>query len=234
MDLLKWTFGDPKAQWPETYPAPGFDKPPQRVEGDALRVSYVGHASVLIQTHGVNMLIDPVWSERASPVRFAGPKRVNAPGIAFDDLPPHRRRAGVAQPLRPSRHGDARASGARAPAPRASTPLGNDVDHARRRSGDRARGATTGARASSSAAASLVHLEPSLSLVGARLERPPHGAVVRLRARDAGGQDLPHRRHRLRRRRHVPPGAREARRLPPRRSCRSAPTSRAGSCATST
>lgn len=88
MDLLKWTFGDPKAQWPETYPAPGFDKPPQRVDGDALRVSYVGHASVLIQTHGVNLLVDPVWSERASPFSFVGPKRVNAPGMSQADLPP--------------------------------------------------------------------------------------------------------------------------------------------------
>jgi L-ascorbate metabolism protein UlaG (beta-lactamase superfamily) len=52
-----------------------FDQP--RVDGGALRVSYVGHASVLIQTHGVNLLIDPVWAERASPVTFAGPKRVN-------------------------------------------------------------------------------------------------------------------------------------------------------------
>jgi L-ascorbate metabolism protein UlaG (beta-lactamase superfamily) len=48
----------------------------------------VGHASVLIQVAGQNILVDPVWSERASPVAFAGPKRVTAPGIAFDDLPP--------------------------------------------------------------------------------------------------------------------------------------------------
>jgi L-ascorbate metabolism protein UlaG (beta-lactamase superfamily) len=53
-----------------------------------LRISYVGHASVLIQTAGLNILLDPVWSKRASPFRFAGPKRVNDPGIAFADLPP--------------------------------------------------------------------------------------------------------------------------------------------------
>jgi L-ascorbate metabolism protein UlaG (beta-lactamase superfamily) len=41
-----------------------------------------------VQTGGLNILIDPVWSERASPFAFAGPKRVNAPGIAFADLPP--------------------------------------------------------------------------------------------------------------------------------------------------
>ena len=54
----------------------------------SLRVSYVGHASLLIQTAGLNILLDPVWSKRASPFRFVGPKRVNDPGIAFADLPP--------------------------------------------------------------------------------------------------------------------------------------------------
>ena len=87
-DLLKWRFGgEGRAQWPESFPSSARDVPPARVEGGSLRVSYVGHASFLIQTHGVNLLIDPVWSERASPVRFAGPKRVNAPGVDFADLP---------------------------------------------------------------------------------------------------------------------------------------------------
>jgi L-ascorbate metabolism protein UlaG (beta-lactamase superfamily) len=42
---------------------------------------------LLIQTAGLNILLDPVWSKRASPFRFVGPKRVNDPGIAFTDLP---------------------------------------------------------------------------------------------------------------------------------------------------
>jgi L-ascorbate metabolism protein UlaG (beta-lactamase superfamily) len=58
------------------------------VGGAGLRLSYVGHASFLVQTGGLNILIDPVWSERASPVSFAGPRRVNPPGISFDRLPP--------------------------------------------------------------------------------------------------------------------------------------------------
>jgi L-ascorbate metabolism protein UlaG (beta-lactamase superfamily) len=88
MDLLAWRFGGGRAEWPDAFPSPHRDAPPARVAGDGLRVSYVGHASVLIQTHGVNLLVDPVWSERASPVAFAGPKRVNEPGVAFEDLPP--------------------------------------------------------------------------------------------------------------------------------------------------
>jgi L-ascorbate metabolism protein UlaG (beta-lactamase superfamily) len=51
-------------------------------------LSFVGHVSWLIQTCGLNILIDPVWSERASPFGWAGPKRVNDPGIAFEALPP--------------------------------------------------------------------------------------------------------------------------------------------------
>ncbi|MBX9759806.1 MAG: MBL fold metallo-hydrolase [Beijerinckiaceae bacterium] len=88
LDLLRWQFAGGKAEWPQSVPSAHRDAPPARVEGAALRISYVGHASVLIQTHGVNLLIDPVWSERASPVAFAGPKRVNEPGVLMEDLPP--------------------------------------------------------------------------------------------------------------------------------------------------
>ena len=59
--------------------------PPPRA---AFRVTMVGHASVLVQLAGVNVLIDPVWSERVSPVAWAGPRRVSAPGVRFEDLPP--------------------------------------------------------------------------------------------------------------------------------------------------
>ena len=76
-----------KAKWPDWAPSPFADHPPARVEG-ACRVSYVGHASWLVQTAGLNILLDPIWSERASPFRNVGPKRVNDPGIAFAKLPP--------------------------------------------------------------------------------------------------------------------------------------------------
>jgi L-ascorbate metabolism protein UlaG (beta-lactamase superfamily) len=87
-DLLRWQLGESAAEWPDRFPSPYRDRPPHRVYGASLRVSYVGHASFLLQTAGLNILTDPVWSERASPVAFAGPRRVNDPGIAFDDLPP--------------------------------------------------------------------------------------------------------------------------------------------------
>lgn len=51
-------------------------------------ITWVGHATLLIQLDGVNLLTDPQWSERASPVSFAGPRRLIPPGLRFEDLPP--------------------------------------------------------------------------------------------------------------------------------------------------
>jgi glyoxylase-like metal-dependent hydrolase (beta-lactamase superfamily II) len=87
--MLRWQFGSDRQRqpWPEWAPSPYADTPPPRVTGDRVRLSFVGHASWLIQTSGLNILIDPVWSDRASPFTFAGPKRHNAPGVAFDALP---------------------------------------------------------------------------------------------------------------------------------------------------
>jgi L-ascorbate metabolism protein UlaG (beta-lactamase superfamily) len=85
--LLSWQFGkDPKAIWPTLAKSPFSDEPPERFSG--LRSTLIGHASFLVQINGLNILIDPLYSERASPVSFAGPKRVNPPGIDFDKLPP--------------------------------------------------------------------------------------------------------------------------------------------------
>ena len=86
-DLARWRrTGKPEA-WPASFPSPfPADKPPERAEG--FRVVLIGHASYLLQVAGRNILIDPVFARRASPFRFAGPKRVNPPGIAYADLPP--------------------------------------------------------------------------------------------------------------------------------------------------
>jgi L-ascorbate metabolism protein UlaG (beta-lactamase superfamily) len=86
LDLLKWSFGEKRATWPKQLDSPFGHKPPERVAG--LRSTLIGHASFLVQVASLNILIDPVFAERASPVSFAGPKRVNSPGIAFADLPP--------------------------------------------------------------------------------------------------------------------------------------------------
>jgi L-ascorbate metabolism protein UlaG (beta-lactamase superfamily) len=86
--LLQWQLGSNRTPWPEAAESPYHDTPPERVDRTALRVTLIGHASFLIQVAGLNILTDPVYSERASPVSFAGPRRVNKPGIDFDKLPP--------------------------------------------------------------------------------------------------------------------------------------------------
>lgn len=73
--------------WPDEIPVPPAHRPAAAVTGPKARIVHIGHASWLIQTGGLNILVDPHWSERASPVSFAGPKRATAPGIAFADLP---------------------------------------------------------------------------------------------------------------------------------------------------
>ena len=126
--VLRWQFSRSRqrAAWPDWVPSPFADTPPPRVEGSKVRFSFVGHASWLIQTAGLNILVDPVWSERASPFSFAGPKRHNDPGIAFDKLPDidivlvshgHYDHLDVATLSKlAAKH-----------APRVITPLGNDV-----------------------------------------------------------------------------------------------------------
>ncbi|XUJ36817.1 hypothetical protein ACQ5SK_20930 [Bradyrhizobium japonicum] len=80
-EVLRWQLGarGQRADWPDWVPNSRADTPPARVEGDKVRLSFVGHASWLIQAGGLNILVDPVWSSRVSPVSFAGPKRHNDP-----------------------------------------------------------------------------------------------------------------------------------------------------------
>ena len=76
---------DGRPAWPATV-AVTPSKPAARVDGAAMVATWIGHASVLVQTASLNILTDPVWSDTAGPFGF-GPKRVAAPGVRFDDLP---------------------------------------------------------------------------------------------------------------------------------------------------
>lgn len=83
-DVLRWRLHERSALWPKAVPT---RQVVPEAEVDGLRVTMIGHATALIQTAGLNILTDPVWSERASPVGFAGPRRLERPGIDFTDLP---------------------------------------------------------------------------------------------------------------------------------------------------
>jgi hypothetical protein len=85
--LLRWQIGRTPAAWPHSV-AVAPVVPARRVAGSAMVVTMVGHATVLLQTEGLNILTDPVWSDRASPLQGLGPRRVRAPGVRFADLPP--------------------------------------------------------------------------------------------------------------------------------------------------
>lgn len=81
--------------WSSTFSPRTANFPVVANDGAALRanagqptVTWVGHSTLLIQLGGVNLLTDPQWSPRASPVSFGGPKRVTPPGLRFEDLPP--------------------------------------------------------------------------------------------------------------------------------------------------
>ncbi|MFV1996637.1 MAG: MBL fold metallo-hydrolase [Acidiferrobacterales bacterium] len=87
-DFIRWRFNRKVGPWRDWVPASPGKPPPISVTGDKLRVTYVNHATVLLQMSGGNILTDPIWSERASPISWIGPRRVRPPGIRFEDLPP--------------------------------------------------------------------------------------------------------------------------------------------------
>lgn len=65
-----------------------YADPLDRVYGDQLKVTFINHSTVLVQTQGFNILTDPIWSEYCGPVAALAPKRYRQPGIAMQDLPP--------------------------------------------------------------------------------------------------------------------------------------------------
>jgi L-ascorbate metabolism protein UlaG (beta-lactamase superfamily) len=86
-DFLRWKLASQPERSPRFVDDVQPSKPPAIVEGDQLRVTMVNHSTVLLQQHGLNLLTDPIWSERASPLTWIGPRRRRAPGVRWEDLP---------------------------------------------------------------------------------------------------------------------------------------------------
>lgn len=85
-DFLAWQFKTTKNPWPEKINTIVQDYQPNHHHAP-LRYGYINHATVLLEIEGVTFLTDPVFSQRVSPVQWAGPKRVRPPAINIDTLP---------------------------------------------------------------------------------------------------------------------------------------------------
>ena len=90
-DVLRWKFlGGRAASWPQQSSAETVSPIlPTDIGHNEIAATFIGHSTFVLQfANGLNVLTDPVWSDRVSPVTFAGPRRVRPPAIAFDALPP--------------------------------------------------------------------------------------------------------------------------------------------------
>lgn len=86
--VLKWRMNHKHTTWEDRRSATEASTHPERVSDGSVRVVFVNHATFLLQVDGLNILTDPVWSERTSPVTWIGPQRWISPGLRFEDLPP--------------------------------------------------------------------------------------------------------------------------------------------------
>jgi L-ascorbate metabolism protein UlaG (beta-lactamase superfamily) len=85
-DVLRWQFSRRPGPWPERLGPPVVDLPPSPPSG-TMDVTWLGHATLLLRLGPATVLTDPIFSERASPVPFAGPKRVRPPALSVTELP---------------------------------------------------------------------------------------------------------------------------------------------------
>jgi L-ascorbate metabolism protein UlaG (beta-lactamase superfamily) len=87
LQILRWRMRSGRITWTRPSPDPAFAPPPLDVPPGRVAISYINHASFLIRFPGTVVLTDPIFSQRCSPVSWAGPQRVRPPGISLDDLP---------------------------------------------------------------------------------------------------------------------------------------------------
>ena len=86
-ELLRWQLTAVRRPWPAWVEQEHAVTLPGAVPTGTLALTFVNHSTFLLQTGAATILTDPVWSDRASPLPFAGPRRVHAPGVLFDRLP---------------------------------------------------------------------------------------------------------------------------------------------------
>jgi N-acyl-phosphatidylethanolamine-hydrolysing phospholipase D len=87
-DFIRWQWESWGIDKTASSPAPSVTADIAQLTSPASpTVTWIGHATALVQANGLNVLVDPIFSERASPVQIFGPKRAQAPGVTMADLP---------------------------------------------------------------------------------------------------------------------------------------------------
>ncbi len=86
-DIIKWGVSGKKGKWKKLPKSAKKNSTFSVIDDDNMAVTFVNHSTYLIQMDGLNILTDPIWSNRASPYQWIGPKRMRPPGIRFEDLP---------------------------------------------------------------------------------------------------------------------------------------------------
>lgn len=84
---LKMWFTMERAEWPTSVKNTARPDLHKTLSANDVAITFVNHATFLLQWQGLTILTDPVWAKRVSPLSFYGPSRVREPGIAFADLP---------------------------------------------------------------------------------------------------------------------------------------------------
>jgi L-ascorbate metabolism protein UlaG (beta-lactamase superfamily) len=90
IDIFKFglPFAFVKEAWPDWIDSTPQKIPQPRLTGDAVSVTFINHSTLLIQVDGVNILTDPIFTQRTSTFSWIGPKRAQNPGVNLNDLPP--------------------------------------------------------------------------------------------------------------------------------------------------
>lgn len=89
LDYWRWRLFDPPNPnlWPKSVKNTAVPQLPNKIGANEVYITFINHATELIQLNGLTVLTDPVFSERASPLSFAGPKRIRPPALTINQLP---------------------------------------------------------------------------------------------------------------------------------------------------
>ncbi len=87
LDVLQWKLKGGATKWPCKTKNSTIPELPNSVGEHEAFITFINHATHLVQLEGLNIITDPIFSKRVSPVSWLGPKRVRPPGIVFESLP---------------------------------------------------------------------------------------------------------------------------------------------------